>query len=507
MRIPFPERIPWLYSTTFAFLLLVLQLLTGTDLIFSLLCFFFVITCALAFNVAGGMARPSGSYVIFFALLAVIIGLVVKVIYLEPGQSRLRVPIPLMETYLAGAVGLLVAVAISRRISLRKGLLQDFLHEGNMRSAVIGCVIAGVVLSLLAPLAAIGQQENAFTPIIRALNQLNRFLDMAIILGVTYQIRKSGGKSSLNFLVLFAWAVAFFEGVLLGYSKEALFSPFLCWIAAAAVLRYQFRPYQIVLTGALVFFMYFYMVPYCQVGRVYRSATNTFSQNFAISRNLLSNLGEVRREDADQREAEEEAFDDSKSLLYFNKSHGLVDRLQMLSIDDTLHVVTDENGASGLPIVAAYFINVVPRVFWKNKPDIVTANQYGHELGLLAPEDETTSVSVSPIGEAYRIAKWGGILLLLPALWTLLFVVMDSVCGDLRRSPWGILVLAIFAHGANEGGVVIPIYMVTFGLFGLIFVAFCTSYVFPFFASFVTPTRKKDNVPPGIPRARFARLQ
>ena len=495
VRIPFPVRIPWLYATTFAFLLLLLQLVTGTSLVFSLLCFFFVLTTALAFNVAGGMSRPSGSYILFFAVLSAILGLVTKVAFLEAGDSRLQVPIPLMETYLAGMIGLLVAAYLSRRVSLRKGLLEGFLTEANMRSAVFGCVIAGVFLAILAPIVNSSQTETIFTPFFRAINQVNRFLEMAIILGVTYEVKRSRGTRSLNALVITAWVVIFFQGVVLGYSKEALFSPFVSWLAAAAVLGYRFKPYQLLCAGLLFVFFYVYMVPYCQIGRVYRSTTNTFSQNVAVSETLLLSLGDVRREDKEQRENIVENYA-AENVTYTAASHGLVDRLQMLSIDDALHVITEQLGPTGLNTVWAYAFNAVPRVLWKSKPDILTANQYGHELGYLAPEDESTSVSVSPIGEAYRIAMWGGILILLPVVWFILFVVVDSVCGDPRNSPWAILVIALFAHTANEGGVAFPVYMVTFGIFGIFFVAFFTAYVFPVLASLVIPTRKRALVRP-----------
>ena len=409
VQIPFPERIPWIYGTSFAFLLLLLQLITGaTELQFALLCFFFVLTAVTAFNVAGGLSRPSGSYVLFFALLTTIVGLITKVFFGEPGQSRLRIPIPLMETYLAGMVGMLLAVYLSSRLRLRRGLLEDFIRDDKLHGAVIGCVVVGVSFSVLAPLLDSGGAETIFTPVVRAARQLDRFLEMAIILGVTYQVRKSDGRQSLNLLVLIAWATIFFEGVVLGYSKEALFSPFFCWIIAAAVQGFRFRPLQIICAGVLFLFFYIYMVPYCQVGRVYRSTTNTFSQNLANSESLLVSLGEVRRKETQEAEDQAENFDPAQSLNYTALPHGLVDRLQMLSIDDTLHIVTDEYGASGLQVVWTYFLNAVPRVFWKNKPDILTANQYGHELGFLAPDDEATSVSVSPIGEAYRVAKWPG---------------------------------------------------------------------------------------------------
>ena len=442
MRIPFPVRIPWLYATTFAFLLLILQLVTGTELVFSLLCFFFVLTTALAFNVAGGMSRPSGSYILFFALLSAIVGLVTKVFFLEPGDSRLRVPIPLMETYLAGMVGMLVAAYLSRRVSRRRGFLEGFLTEANMRSAVIGCVIAGVALAVLGQVVTRGQTTTIFSPLLSALGQLDRFLEMGIILGVTYEVRRSHGTRTLNLPVVIAWAVIFFEGVILGYSKEALFSPFVSWLAAAAVLGYRFKPYQLVCAALLFLFFYVYMVPYCQIGRIYRSTTNTFSQNLAVSEDLLMHLGDVKRLmtlRSGRICRKTPSMPDRECELHHRFRTVLIDRLQMLSIDDSAaRRNRAERSHRDLRLSRPTVLNAIPRCHLERRnrifsPQISTAMN----LAFLLLKMTRTSVSVSPIGEAYRVAKWGGVVVMLPIRLVHCFSLWSTRFAEIRGSLHG----------------------------------------------------------------------
>lgn len=484
MRIPFPERIPLSYGTIFAFVLLALQIATGTTTLFSLLSFFFILIAVVAFNAAGGLTRPSGSYVFFFTIFAFLLGVITKIIFREPVETRLLVPIATMETYVGGMLGMLAAAFLSRKFTPKKGLLQDFVNDSNMRRASIGCLVFGVIFAFL-PLYANGP-ETVFTPLLRASNQLDKFLEVSIILGVTWQIRSSGGKRSLNVPILLAWAAIYIEGVIIGYSKEALFSPFVCWITVAAVQRYNFKPRQLILAGVFFVFCFEYMVPFCQYGRFFRSGTNTIPQKLMISYNLLARLPEVKRIN-DEGDKEVNSL---TNAVFFNETHGLIDRLQMLSIDDGLHVVTDQLRPSGMQIIWDYLANSVPHVIWKEKPRLPQANIYGHELGLLAPDDQDTSVSVSPVGEAYRILGWYGVLVLAPVVWFVLFIVVDSLCGDLRRSPWGILFLAKFAHEANEGALAGPIYDVTIGLISILFVAIFTGYVLPFVAALVSPPEK-----------------
>ena len=48
----------------------------------------------------------------------------------------------------------------------------------------------------------------------------------------------------------------------------------------------------------------------------------------------------------------------------------------------------------------------------------------------------------APPAEGYHWAKWVGIFVVAPLLWFLLFIVYDSLVGDVRASPWGLLVVA-----------------------------------------------------------------
>jgi hypothetical protein len=91
----------------------------------------------------------------------------------------------------------------------------------------------------------------------------------------------------------------------------------------------------------------------------------------------------------------------------------------------------------------------------------------------------TTGISFTPSGEAFQLAGWTGIFLIAPAIWIVLFTVVDSLCGDVRKSPWGLLVIATFAHIAPEGMLGGPIYFLWFGMIGIVTAAVVTSYVMP----------------------------
>jgi hypothetical protein len=125
------------------------------------------------------------------------------------------------------------------------------------------------------------------------------------------------------------------------------------------------------------------------------------------------------------------------------------------------------------------FENLVPHFLWPNKPTIHFGNFYAHEMGGLAADDVTTGISFSPSGEAFHTGRWMGVLLWAPLIWIALFTLFDSLCGDTRTSPWGLLMCAYFAHTAPETGLGGAIFSMGNVAVGLIVAAVASAYIMP----------------------------
>src|ERR1700745_4184652 len=113
--------------------------------------------------------------------------------------------------------------------------------DSNMQTATVGCLVAGILMTFAGYVIPGGNGS-----VLSALNQLNRFYPLAIILGVVNTIRRSGGRRSINLPVLLAGALAFTVGVL-GYSKEGMLAPFVAYVMAAASQRYRITRAQLVI--------------------------------------------------------------------------------------------------------------------------------------------------------------------------------------------------------------------------------------------------------------------
>jgi len=234
--------------------------------------------------------------------------------------------------------------------------------------------------------------------------------------------------------------------------------------------------------------MFHFLVPYSQYGRNYKSESGSITEDAGIAISMLSDLERVRQEnDSIQNEAYADA-----TRGYYNTPQGFFDRLEMISVDDGLISVTEQGHVFGLYPILFSIENLVPHIFWPNKPSIGFGNLYSHEIGLISEDDVTTGISYSPTGEGFHMARWVGLLLVAPILWILLFTLFDSLCGDVRKAPWGLLVIAIFSHTAPEGMLTGIIYMLCYTSLSIVFAALSAAYVMPLLGTlFVGPGRQR----------------
>jgi hypothetical protein len=152
----------------------------------------------------------------------------------------------------------------------------------------------------------------------------------------------------------------------------------------------------------------------------------------------------------------------------------------MISPDDSLINVTEQTQPFGLAPIYVSISNLIPHVFWPDKPVMLVGNVYAHEVGgIVSDDDISTGISFSPSGEAFHLAGWAGIFILAPIIWSILFIIFDSVCGDTRKSPWGLLAITSFAHYAPEAMLTGAIYLMGYGTISIIFAAIASAYVMP----------------------------
>lgn len=466
MRITLPTRIPTDKVLIFASAIFCVQQYERTSVVFSVCFFAFLMLGTFAFNAGGGFSRVSGAYVFLFTVLVCGLGVTWKAVLGEPGSSNLDSPQLDMAIYAASNFMLLLVILINKRLTGRaQGIAAGDL---NYTLAALGCLVLGLIENVLSGFG-LGGPGTALS----ILNQLSEFFPLAIILGTIGAVRDSGGRRSINFVSGVSMLLVF-VGSMTQFTKQGMFTPLACWLMAAAFTRFNLRIVHYVVLGVFVVTSYV-VVPLISEGRDRVGPNADFAERSLVVYDILTHLGQAKQAEA-ETQAAVVAFQGKSG--YYDRPQGLIERLSILSADDTLFSYSERGHYLGYRPIVGDYQNFIPHFILPDKPVPLNGNDYAHEVGGFIPDDDhSTGISFSPMAEAFHLGGWAGIFLLMPAVWLSLFASLDVICGDLRGSPWGLLMVVYMAHAAAESLLSGLIWMSVFGNLGLLLaIVFCTQF-------------------------------
>lgn len=470
MTVPFPTRVPVFPAITIIALLALIEQLEGTDPRYTGLVVCFLLLSVAAFNVVRGLSRPSGAYIAFYSLLVVDVGTFYKASLGQPADSNLSQPLLVMSTYVATMGVMLMAGMFSRRFATSRdgvaGVLQ--VHEMRFRESSIGCLLSHFLI-----IAATTYLPGAGGQVLHSIAIVSPFLPLAALLSTIAAVRTSQGTRSVSLISLATLAYIFTSGIL-SFSKQGMLEPLVCWLLGIAWARFRLRPKHILAIAVYVVLAFEVFTPISadrddvQVGST--------SERLQLIVHYLTHITELHNR---YNEWEEGGVD--KSYNYYGSSQGLWDRLSMLPNDSSLIAFSDQGHYFGYAAVWFYLANLVPHVLapHKNEGLSVGGNAYAHEMGGLADADTSTGISFSPTAEAYHIDGWRGVVLLQSGVFLVLFTTVDSVCGDIRRHPWGLFLILAFAHIAPEALLGGAITATLYGTVAISLAVFVCGYITP----------------------------
>lgn len=464
MRLPFPTYISVQKTLVFALVILMAQQIEHTSIAFSVLFGGYIVLSVLTFNYAGGFSRASGTYVFWFWLLTCGLGGIAKIAFGEPADSNLLVPTLTISTYVVSMAMMFVALFLMKRFAGKPQGLSIALKADrvDLGLASLGCLIIYEIAANATNWLPAGQGS-----ISSIIVQLNVFLPMSILLGTIHAIRSSGGRRSVNVVTFIASTHMFVFYGLISFSKQGMFTPLACWGIAAASQRYRLRFWQLIFLIGICIYSVTVLAPLSQVARAIAPPGESYTDALELSTDLLMHpmhLRQLYKETMGIEDVVAPGEVPNFEVGYFDRPEGLLDRLSMIKMDDRLVNYTAQGHTTGSFRVVYYFLDWIPHFILPDKesfmpPGIISpGNHYAHEIGgLLSPEDFGTGISFSPSAEAFHMNEWLGIIVVGGFVWTLLFISVEIVCGDLRKSPYGLLAMVAFAHVAPEsliGGLV-----------------------------------------------------
>jgi len=481
VRLSLPTRVPLQKVFIFALALFCVQLFQRTNVFFALMFFGFLVMSALAFNIAEGFSRLTGAYIFWYATLIVLIGVFWKVVVNEPADSNLQAPMLDMALYTASMAMLLGVTLVNRRIDLRSmGVGSGFGGaKVDLSVAGLGCCITSIAIDFLGAIFGVAPGG-----VISALNQVNFFFQLGIILATAGAIRDSGGKRTMNFANTLGIVLFSLVG-LSSFGKQGMLTPYLCWVIGAFYMRLKVRLIHVLVFAMMVVLTFEFIGP-LSTARDLVPENAGIGTRFEVIAFQITHWSQFK---AHVKDLEETGGHDNGALTYYNSPQGsFIERLSMISPDDTFIAYTarGSNFAGTAPLVE-WAMGAVPRFLNPNKENIYTGNHFAHEIGgYLSPDDFSTGISFSPVSTAYHCLGWGGIFWVLPLVWILLFTSTDFVAGDLSKHPWGLMVVVWFAHQAPESLISGMVYFIGYGNFGMFIAIIISTRIAPIIGSLFT---------------------
>lgn len=480
MRIPYPTRLNLNHVLIVTVILLLAQLLDGTDPLFAFLGCLSIVFSVLAFNLLNGLGTTSGAYVFFTAIPTFVILIFIKVLTWEPSDRHFEQPLITMSATALGWAGILVAAALSRKFATMRNIVRFSARDlENLKNTSAGLLVIGLISQILLT----NYNTRANGSIWAALSQLNIFIPMATVLATYYEITISRGTRSMNWIVLVS--IFYLAGFgFIAASKQGMYAPFFSYFLVCGALDYRFRPLQVMAIVAWLAFALGFMFPWAQYARsMTRQATLTGTVDATIA--LLKNPDTIPAMYQWYADSLKMDVDINQVALCYDHPHGLMDRESLICQDDRLIAVTQHQGPAGIGYLISGFEMVIPHFLWPGRIVLSLGNIYGRETHEAGEEDYSTAVSFAPIGDAYRELGWSGVVVVMPVLYFFTFIILNGVFGDARESPWGLVLVAYAAFQAP--GLLLPVHPQLWGHYIplILLVMWITRYVAPQVAVFL----------------------
>jgi hypothetical protein len=257
-----------------------------------------------------------------------------------------------------------------------------------------------------------------------------------------------------------------------------MYGPLFSYFVVCAALRYRFRAYQVVLIVLWVVFALGFLFPWAQYARAF-TRQPTLGQTLITTYNMVKNPDTYKDMYRWYRDSQVLNEDVNGVQVCYDHPHGLIDRESLACSDDALIDLTLHTGPVGPEYLLKGIAMLVPNSLWPGRPSIALGNLYGRETGIISSEDETTQISFAPVGDAFREFGWSGVAVVMPVMFFFTFLVLDSIFGDTRNTPWGLVMVGYAAFIAP--GMLLPVQPQLWGHYIpiILFLVWITRYVAP----------------------------
>ncbi len=431
---------------------LVGQLLTGTDILVSVLFAVAILFGTLSVSAGGGLASAFGFLNAILIGKFLLLGVAVKILLFEPADRPLNAPHATAFVMALGFWGLFLGTTLQSRLSCPQYLSMNrpFGDRMLLSFAVVLFVFSylGYFAGMIPSAQGNGLQTGGWLGIARAMGSLKSF---AIVPPMLYLWRTNAQRWMTHpvILVILAWSAL--TGIFSTNKQDAI-EPLVFYVFVG-FLRYGWRNLRL-WSLAVIGLAYFAMIvfPYSQYVRNAGGREGSFAHRLEVTKLAF------------WRTASDESFrstvnDRVTKDSYFERGPlSPFGRFAMVGEADKLISATDRQQAfTGWETIIWGFKLVVPSFLSPNKPTSEAGNYLAHIVGEVGSADTTTQVSYGVMANLYNAFSLAGVIVGTPIFfagfyyWIRIFLGQPKWDGIPTTSTlWFIWLIASYQHSIVE---------------------------------------------------------
>lgn len=445
--IPMPDRVSMRWVVAGAFLLLMLQIVSGTEWVFAQLIFLFVVLAGYAANLLGGLRTLAGFCVIMIAMKIVVVSQVAKVLFWEAANHNLKQPWMTAGVLVVGMGSILAAAFVTTRIRVRRVLFRPNINLPYLQGVTW---IAFVIFLIASPGYLVLGTGDGYVQIGGISGVMKRLIPcggIAVVAGTAHAILSSDGRRCLSRLNLPPILLMFFLGIY-SASKEGMIAPFVYLGLTAAAFRFRIGPAHLLALVGFALFLQFVLFPFGQVARNQIRGYG-FADTLVEIRSFASEYLDSSKGFQALYQRSDDGLDESMSNVYFDRPIDALERLSLIKTCDALVNSTLELGESKWETILPAFESLLPAAIFR-RPYKNSANYLGIKSGIISEENEGTSISFGFIADAFSSFGWIGTALIPFALCLLLFTVTQFLTGRMEQNIWWAFFCGLYHHQVAE---------------------------------------------------------
>jgi len=439
MRVPFPQSIPFRGALVVLSVVLLFQLIEGTDPVFAILMLIAQLATVVSFNLLGGIRHMAGAFCLFMVLPTVTVPELAHLILGQPGEMNLQHPIATAGVCAVFFLSVMIAALFASSIRHPEPYLGR-IHFSILELRIVivlSCIFAGAIS--VAYYTAGGPAEDG--SLLAALNHFYPFMIAASIMLATYvRLETTNGRSCMSWYVAALILFNVTTGIL-GASKEGILTPIFCWLVVVAAARYRFSWLGTVSVICLLLLLWFTVYPFSQRARSPVREALTLSEKVDLVLLFFSDPSTF---------PEISPAEESSEFGVSTPKVNIVARYSLLGTIDMLIDADQKVGYTSIERYAPVLIAMVPHAIWPDRPLPISSNELGHKAGFRIDENNTeTGIAIGGPALFFDVGGWLALIVYTTLCFSLFFLVALRFVGSADNSVWGLVPIGMEALGAG----------------------------------------------------------